>query len=231
MSLCFSSPISTGSWRTVTRSAPWSMKAGQSLSWARTPIALGILKTPGRIGADIAVGEGQPLGMPLSFGGPYLGYMSTTKAWSESFRDVSWEKPRTAEGRRAFVLTLQAREQHIRREKSQQQHLFQRSAVRPDRIRVLKRDGEGRASGKAARQCTSKAHFLQGKLSEAGLTLKYEKPFFHEFVTCTPIPAGEILDKLEEEGILGGLLSVKKKFSGVLRRKTPGRRWRKWQCW
>ncbi|HIQ95706.1 MAG TPA: aminomethyl-transferring glycine dehydrogenase subunit GcvPA [Candidatus Limivivens merdigallinarum] len=179
-------------------------ESGAKLIMGTNPIALGILKTPAEYGADIAVGEGQPLGMPLSFGGPYLGYMSTTKAMERKLPGRIVGETTDAEGRRAFVLTLQAREQHIRREKASSNICSNEALCALTAsvyLSVMGKEG----LQKAARQCTSKAHFLQGKLSEAGLTLKYEKPFFHEFVTCTPIPAGEILDKLEEEGILGGL--------------------------
>ncbi|MDY3917819.1 MAG: aminomethyl-transferring glycine dehydrogenase subunit GcvPA [Candidatus Limivivens sp.] len=179
-------------------------EAGAKYICGCNPIALGILKTPGEFGADIAVGEGQPLGMPMGFGGPYLGFMTTVSAMTRKLPGRIVGETTDAKGERAFVLTLQAREQHIRREKASSNVCSNQALCALTAsvyLAVMGKEG----LEQAATQCTSKAHYLQSELEKAGLTLKYQKPFFHEFVTVTPVPAEELLDALEKKGILGGL--------------------------
>ncbi len=172
------------------------------------PISLAILQTPAEAGADIAVGEGQPLGIPLSFGGPYLGFMACTKKLMRQLPGRLVGQTVDKDGKRAFVLTLQAREQHIRREKassnvcSNQQWCALTASIY---LSVMGPAG----LVEAAQQCTAKAHYLARKLSDIGLKLKYEQEFFHEFVTIadenSPLNSQAVLKKLDEHGILGGL--------------------------
>lgn len=168
------------------------------------PIGLAMLKTPAEYGADIAVGDGQPLGMFLAFGGPYLGFMTSTAAMTRKLPGRIVGQTTDHDGNRAFVLTLQAREQHIRREKassnicSNQAHCALTAGVY---LSVMGKEG----LKQAALQCTSKAHYLQNALAEIGFQLTYDQPFFHEFVTTCPLPASQILKALEDRGILGGL--------------------------
>ena len=168
------------------------------------PIALGLMKTPGELGADIAVGEGQPLGLPLSFGGPYLGFMAAKEKLMRKLPGRIVGETTDARGGRCFVLTLQAREQHIRREKASSNICSNEAlcamtagayltAMGPDGLRA------------AAEQCLSKAHYLAAELAKIGYAPVYDKPFFHEFVTSSPIPAADALKKLAGKGILGGL--------------------------
>lgn len=168
------------------------------------PIAVAIMQTPAEAGADIAVGEGQPLGIPLGFGGPYLGFMATTEKMMRKLPGRLVGQTVDVDGKRAFVLTLQAREQHIRREKassnvcSNQQLCALTASVY---MATMGPDG----IQKVAKQCLSKAHYLAVKLQEVGLNLKYNQEYFHEFVTISDKKSQDILAKLAENGILGGL--------------------------
>ena len=168
------------------------------------PIALGLYKTPAELGADIAVGEGQPLGMPLSFGGPYLGFMATTKAMMRKLPGRIVGETTDVDGKRAFVLTLQAREQHIRREKASSNICSNQALCAMTAAVYLAAVGpEG--LNQVANLCYQKAHYLMQQLTAIpGITLRYQGPFFHEFVTDQG-DANRILLKLEQEGILGGL--------------------------
>ena len=178
-------------------------EAGAKLVMSCNPVSFGILKTPAEFGADVAVGDGQPFGMALGFGGPYLGYMATTSKMMRKIPGRIVGETVDTQGERGFVLTLQAREQHIRREKASSNICSNQalcaltasvylSAVGPDGLKEV------------ANQCVSKAHYLADKLVEAGLTLKYNKSFFNEFVTEGKC-ADAIIDACAKEGILAGL--------------------------
>ncbi len=187
------------------RAAELAHSAGAKLILGVNPSTLGVLKSPGEWGADIAVGEGQPLGLPLSWGGPYLGFMATKKAMLRKLPGRIVGQTTDGEGRRAFVLTLQAREQHIRREKAssnicsnQALCAFTASVylnlMGPDGLRQV---GE---------QCWAKAHWFAEQLCKVpGVSLRHSGAFFHEFVTELPVPSEAVLTALEREGILGGL--------------------------
>ena len=168
------------------------------------PIALGITKTPREMGADIAVGEAQPLGMPLSYGGPYLGYMATTDKLMRKLPGRIVGQTVDARGERAFVLSLQAREQHIRREKASSNICSNQALCALTAGLYLAAMGpEGLAE--AARQSMSKAHYLAARLTELpGVEPVYPGEYFHEFVTTLP-KSEEVLQALEDAGILGGL--------------------------
>ena len=178
--------------------------AGAKLIAGCNPISLAVLKTPGEYGADIAVGEGQPLGIPMAFGGPYLGFMAATK---EMFRKLPGRivgQTVDRDGKRGFVLTLQAREQHIRREKAGS-NICSNEALCAMRAAVYLAAMGARGLEEAAKQCAAKAHYLQKALEGAGLFREHSGEFFHEFVTASDTPAEAILKALERKGILGGL--------------------------
>ena len=168
------------------------------------PIALAVLKTPGECGADIAVGEGQPLGIPLSWGGPYLGFMAATAKLMRRLPGRIVGETTDRDGRRAFVLTLQAREQHIRREKASS-NICSNEALCAMRAAAYLAAMGPEGLRRAAEQCAAKAHYLQRALEAAGLAPVYAgQAFFHEFVTECPDAEG-LLAALRAEGILGGL--------------------------
>ncbi len=168
------------------------------------PMALGIMKSPREQGADIAVGEAQPLGMPLSYGGPYLGYMATTSKHMRKLPGRIVGQTVDAKGERAFVLSLQAREQHIRREKASSNICSNQALCALTAGLYLAAMGPVGLQ-EAAKQSMSKAHYLAARLCQIpGVELAYPGEYFHEFVTVLP-KAEQVLKALEEADILGGL--------------------------
>jgi len=168
------------------------------------PIALGLLKPPGEMGADIVVGEGQPLGIPLSYGGPYLGFFSTRKQFIHKMAGRLVGETIDSRGQRAYVLTLTAREQHIKRERatsnicSNQGLLTLAAAVY---LSLLGQTG----LRQVAELCYSKAHYTAEKISRLpGYSLCFDAPYFHEFSVCCPRPVAELNAHLLEHGFLGG---------------------------
>lgn len=178
--------------------------AGVKVIYGCNPIALALLQTPGEAGADIAVGEGQPLGMPLAFGGPYLGFMACTKALMRRLPGRIVGQTNDADGKRCFVLTLQAREQHIRREKASSSVCSNQALCALTATVYLAAMGP-QGLHQAATQCYSKAHYAAGQLQQAGFARRYGEDFFHEFITECPVDTNSLLAALEQKGILGGL--------------------------
>lgn len=179
-------------------------EAGAMMILGVNPIALGVMKTPRDMGADIAVGEAQPLGMPLSYGGPYLGFMSTTAKHMRKLPGRIVGQTEDANGERAFVLSLQAREQHIRREKASSNICSNQALCALTAGLYLSAMGPAGLK-QAAVSSMSKAHYLAKKLTELpGVQMVYSGDYFHEFVTTLP-KKDEVLSALEANGILGGL--------------------------
>ncbi len=168
------------------------------------PISLGLLKTPAEYGAHIAVGEGQPLGLPLSFGGPYLGFMATTEKLMRRLPGRIVGETKDHKGERTFVLTLQAREQHIRREKASSNICSNQALCAMTAAVYLDAMGQ-KGLAQAAQLSMSKAHYLAERLCELKeFSLAYEGDFFNEFVTDYQGDVDKLLTGLEERGILGG---------------------------
>ena len=179
-------------------------EAGAMYVMGCNPIALAIMKTPAECGADVAVGEAQPLGMPLSYGGPYLGFMATTNKHMRKLPGRIVGETVDGEGRRAFCLALQAREQHIRREKASSNICSNQAlCALTAGVYVAAMGPVGMAQ--AAKQSMAKAHYLANELCKIpGVSMKFTGDYFHEFVTEMP-KADEVLEALEKADILGGL--------------------------
>ncbi len=168
------------------------------------PISLGILKTPGEAGADIAVGEGQPLGMPLSFGGPYVGFMAATQKMMRKLPGRIVGQTTDADGNRCFVLTLQAREQHIRREKASS-NICSNEALCAMTASVYLAVMGPAGLARAAQNSAAHAHYLAKRLEACGFERLHEGEFFHEFATSCPCDATVLESELAKRGILSGL--------------------------
>lgn len=179
------------------------------------PIAANLLPSAGECGADIAVAEGQPLGLPLSFGGPYIGLMACSEKLLRRMPGRVVGQTEDLDGRRAFVLTLQTREQHIRREKATSNICTNQALCALTNtcyIAALGREG----LREVAQHCAAKAHFLADKLAGLGFTRLYDGEFFHEFLTVSPLPARVLNEKLAAAGILGPLAVTQEDGSEAL---------------
>ena len=170
------------------------------------PSALAVLRTPAEWGADVACGDGQTLGMPMSFGGPYLGFISCGKGMLRKMPGRVVGATKDADGKRAYVLTLQAREQHIRREKATSNICSNQSLMALyATIYVALMGKEGMVE--LNRLACDGAHYLYNRLVESG---KFEaafpgKPFLKEFVVKTSMDVKALNERLLKEGIMGGL--------------------------
>lgn len=172
---------------------------------AAYPISLGLLTSPGEAHADIAVAEGQPLGIPLSYGGPYLGLFATKLAHIRQMPGRISGAAYDDAGRRGYVMTLQAREQHIRRQRAtsnicSNQALCALAAtvylalLGPDGLRAV------------AEHSFALAHGLADRLAVLpGCSLAFDGPFFNEFVLDLPLPAEDVERELWHDGIISGL--------------------------
>jgi len=168
------------------------------------PTALAMLKTPGSMGADVVVGEAQPFGIPLWYGGPYLGFFTTKKAYVHKMAGRLVGETVDNRGQRAYVLTLTAREQHIKRERATSNICTNEGLLALASAVYMSVMGR-RGLQEVANLCYQKAHYAAEQLSKvAGYGICFTEPFFHEFALCCPKPVAEINAALLEHGIIGG---------------------------
>ncbi len=180
-------------------------EAGGLFIVSSCPFSMVIFKTPKEYNADIVVGEGQPLGIPLSYGGPYLGLFATKSKYVRKMPGRIAGATEDAKGNRCFVLTLQTREQQIKREKATSnictnQGLYMLAAT-------VYMETMGKSGIKeVAQQSYEKAMYLAKRITEInGFSLLNDKPFFREFLVKTPVEPGKIIEAANEKGILAGL--------------------------
>jgi glycine dehydrogenase subunit 1 len=179
-------------------------EAGALLVMVVNPTALGLFKTPGELGADIVVGEGQPLGILLSFGGPYLGFFAVRMEYVRRIAGRIVGETLDQDGRRAFVMTLRPREQDIRREKATSNICTNQGLMSLTAAIYLSVMGKS-GLRKVAELCYHKAHYAANRIGALkGFVVDTSKPFFHEFVVKCPRPVQEINQRLIEKGIIGG---------------------------
>lgn len=168
------------------------------------PISLAIMKTPGEMGVDIAVGEGQPLGLPIAFGGPYLGFMTCKKELMRKLPGRIVGQTTDHDGNRAFVLTLQAREQHIRREKASS-NICSNEALCAMTASVYLASMGPDGLRKVATSSMSHAHYLCEELNKIGFEKVSDNEFFNEFLSTSKVDPKVLEEHLSKKGILMGL--------------------------
>jgi glycine dehydrogenase subunit 1 len=179
-------------------------QAGALVCVVANPTALLLLKTPGEMGADIVVGEAQPFGIPLWYGGPYLGYFTTKKSFVHKMAGRLVGETVDSHGQRAYVLTLTAREQHIKRERATSNICTNQGLLALGAAVYMSSLGKTGLQ-EVADLCYQKAHYAADRLGKLkGYELCFDQPFFHEFALCCPKPVSEINAHLLDHGILGG---------------------------
>ena len=178
---------------------------GGALVVSTYPVPLALMKPPGELGADVVAAEGQALGVAQSYGGPYVGLLATRQGYVRQMPGRLAGVTTDSHGNRGYVLTLQTREQHIRREKATSNICTNQglmataatvymSALGPEGFREV------------AERAYQNAHYLASEIAQVpGFRVATNGEFFHEFVVETPLPASEVLGRLQAKGIIGGL--------------------------
>lgn len=180
-------------------------RAGALFAVSADPVSLGMLEPPAGYGADIVTGEGQPLGLGLNFGGPNLGFFAVRQSLVRQLPGRVAGAAADAAGRRGFVLTLQTREQHIRRERATSNICSNQALAALAATIHLSWLGPA-GLRRVAELCLAKARYAARRIgSVPGYRLAFDRPFFREFVVRCPHNVGEVLGGLREQGILAGL--------------------------
>ncbi len=175
-------------------------------------ISLGLLKSPGACGADIVVAEGQSFGVPVSFGGPYVGLFATLDKYARQIPGRLVGEAYDKEGRRGFVLTLATREQHIRREKATSNICTNEGLIALAATVYLETMGR-QGLREVAEQCAQKSAYAAKRISAiSGFSLRHTAPRFNEFVVRGPVAAKELLSRLASERSITGGLALSRYF-------------------
>ncbi|WP_203333011.1 aminomethyl-transferring glycine dehydrogenase subunit GcvPA [Planococcus beigongshangi] len=177
--------------------------AGALFTVSSNPLALGALTPPGKLGADITVGDAQPFGIPEAFGGPHCGYFAVTKALMRKVPGRLVGETTDEDGRRGFVLTLQAREQHIRRDKATS-NICSNQALNALAASVAMTALGKEGTKEIAIQNITKTHYMKKQLKKAGFEIAFDGAHFNEIVVKTAKPVKELNAALLKKGMIGG---------------------------
>ncbi len=177
--------------------------AGALFTVSSNPLALGALTPPGKLGADITVGDAQPFGIPEAFGGPHCGYFAVTKALMRKVPGRLVGETTDEDGRRGFVLTLQAREQHIRRDKATS-NICSNQALNALAASVAMTALGKEGTKEIAIQNITKTYYMKQQLVKAGFEIAFEGAHFNEIVVKTDSPVKKLNASLLKKGMIGG---------------------------
>lgn len=179
-------------------------EVGALLVFIVNPMALSLFKSPGELGADIVVGEGQPMGIPLSYGGPYLGFFAIKQQYVRKIAGRIIGETRDSDGKRAYVMTLRPREQDIKRERATSNICTNQGLMALAASVYMALMGKNGLQ-KVGKLNYNKSHYAAQEINKLdGYTVDMSKPFFNEFMISCPHPITKVNAALLEQGIIGG---------------------------